>query len=439
MNRECKQATGSGLARLGWLLIMLAAMPCRADEIGARDPVLSAAAIADWSAIRHQSVSGREATTRALAEAALAAAKLDEASARRAVRRALGSHRATPPQRAYAWSLLAGVAFARNRYDRCVEYAERWLQALPAADPAEKEARQMMNIARMLATLPSQERMPSTPHTITMTRDESGLWRAPLTVDGKALNAVVDTGANLSVLSASAAAALGLAIRGAASVRGATEEAVPVRVAVAPELAMAGARFRNVAFLVMDDSALSFPNGYSIPAIVGFPVLRALDEITVQADGEFSWRQSSVSRDVTSRLFADGANLYVEAGVLGRRVSLHLDSGAASSALSDQFAVRHPALLNGKATQSSTTAGAGGAREGLAVRLESVPLAFGSTTACLSSLVVDLPGDAGPQAHNLGRVGMDVLQQFAAYTIDFRKMTLRLHPQVPRASRVRCG
>ena len=108
-------------------------------------------------------------------------------------------------------------------------------------------------------------------------RDPIGSLVTELTVNGVREKWLLDTGANLSVVSRSFAKRLGLEpLPGfGQTMSGLTGIENPLQVAIVPVLQMGGATLRNVVVLILDDTNLNIkpPNhSYQINGIIGYPV-----------------------------------------------------------------------------------------------------------------------------------------------------------------------
>lgn len=377
----------------------------------------------------------REPSLALLARARLAAARLDAAGARRLVDRFLASRPRDPRQRALAWAIVADAAFAAGDYAAAARDAREQQAALVAAAGGEDEragAAQTATMAAQLAAAPAQQVASYRPQAEPVHTDKVGLPRATAVIDGVAQEAVLDTGANLSVVSLSTARRLGLRMRqGDASVGSASRAAVAVRLGIADTLSFAGLTLHNVAFLVLDDQQLAMPvpGGYRIDAILGYPVLRELQRFRITAAGrlEPALSPASPAAAATGNLRMVGNDLYVRAQVGGQPVAMHLDSGAASSALSSWFASRHAGLLQGLRQHRQHVAGAGGATVSHTLTWPDVCVRLAGRGTVLASLDVEQAGSAG--SPNL--LGEDVLHAFDWWSVDFGRMRVELGPPRP--------
>lgn len=189
-----------------------------------------------------------------------------------------------PVHAEYALCTLADN-YARNfRYGRA---ANTYLQAafVAEANRAESTCDARHEAARwaLLDGAPPQTIRSSGPFALSGSNDSLGLLRVPVNVGTYTGSWILDTGANLSVVSRSVADRLGLAVSTrTADAAASSGHSVPVRVAVIPQIQLGTALIRNVAVLVAEDSDLTFPSmNYRIEGCLGLPVLMALGEVSV--------------------------------------------------------------------------------------------------------------------------------------------------------------
>lgn len=361
-----------------------------------------------------------------LANARLAAARLDAKEANRLVERYLVGSTRTPAQRALAWPIKADADFAAGDYRQAAAAAHAWDQALADAGASSDEradAQQMAVLADQLAAAPQQHLDGYTPKPENFARDKVGLPRSHAMIQGKLQEVVLDTGANLSVVSLSTARRLGLhMLEGSASVGSASRQAVASRIGVADRVDFAGLSLSHVAFLVLDDAQLNMPvpGGYQIDAILGFPVLRPLQRITFTTDGKLLPSRSDASGVSAGNLRMAGSDLYVDVSLDGHPVAMHLDTGAAASALSSRFAAAYPDIVKGLASRDEHIAGAGGARVRRSATWPKVRVRIGDQQTVLPTLTIALSDAGNVKEPNV--MGWDILQAFDHWTLDFQQM-----------------
>lgn len=362
---------------------------------------------------------------RAVIDATLAASKLDLRAVRAALRRVRSNH-VPAGMLAIALATEAGAAFAVGDYPLCARDGADWMALPEGTDPnhGRSDIEQMLAIAERLALLPRQGVARIKTGSVPAWRDKATLVRTIVAIDGKRQEAVVDTGANLSVITETSARKLGLEIMEGGSVRSSSRASVPVRLAVARHLDIAGTSLTNVVFLVLKDADLQLPlpGGYDIPAIIGFPVLRALGRVTFTPDAMIIGGTQPAGKGAD--LVASGSNLFVHVRMNGIEVPLHLDSGASSTALGPRFSAEHQAVVAALQRRATRFGGAGGVTEGTAFVLRDAEVEVGSAKARLPAIDVGAPQPNSTE--NYGTLGQDVLRLLGAYTVDFARMKLTL-------------
>jgi len=415
----------------GWALVLAA--PLAAQDL---DSLFEAAGRGDLAPIERAMAETNDPDVAALLRAGLAAARFDPAAPRDPALARLAEAGDAGKRRA-ALGIMTGAAFASGDYATAARVGEAYARALREAgrDEDAAGAERAWRLAALLAGQPAQ-RLEGTvvPGATALRRDEAGLPRITIGVNGATQEAVFDTGANLSVLSASAAERLGVAaVEGNLEVGNGVATTVPVRVGIADRVEIAGTVLHNVAFLIIDDAQLTFPGGYSIEAIVGLPVMRPLGRINVEAAGRLTVAPSA-GPGGESNLHASVNDLYVDALVDGDPVALHVDTGATQTRLSALFVAAHPERVAGLRRESQRTASAGGRRESQVAAWEQASLTLAGRQVALPVLPVALPGE-GPAPKAYGTIGSDVLGRFESYTIDFGAMRLELGEPLGEAGR----
>lgn len=411
------------------LLLLSFARVATAAEAVSREEVLSLlerAGKGETAALESRLAEIEDPAMNALARAQVAAARLDGSGAQQALEDFFSTGYREVEIRALAWEIAATAAFADGDYRRAAAAARERL-GLPTDDG--EGIAQLYGIAAALAGAPLQSVVDRGPGRVPTHRDVAGLLRTTVTVNGREQEAVIDTGANLSVLSASAARRLGIhLLEGENSVGSATRSAVATRLGLAERLEIAGITLANVAFLVIDDRQLELPlpGGYRIDAIVGFPVLRAMQRITFDAEGGLrAGEPAELRQRAEENLRVIGNSLYITAAVDGKPVSLQLDTGAAQSHLSADFARRHPQLVGGLEHSQQRYAGAGGTSSTPVALWPQVRVSIGERSAILPELPVRLPGGSG-DSPGQALLGMDLLNLFDSYTLDFQNRRFEL-------------
>lgn len=256
-----------------------------------------------------------------------------------------------------------------------------------------------------------------------------------LTVNGVTQSWILDTGANLSTVSASFAHKLGVQpSKGTAQTQGITGAENKLHVAIVPELKLGNATVRNVVLLVLPDKNLNVPTGEKthsqIDAILGYPVMQALERMTFTSDGHFLGGPDSPSSENGARLYMEELTPLLECDVEGRKVLFSFDSGANGSAFSDRYYREFPAQFNGLKKKEHKMGGAGGIMKTQAYFLPQAQLGVGATQVALHDVPV-LPVLGTDQDKFYGNLGRDLVDGYRSFTIDFANMRFLIGEKLP--------
>lgn len=400
------------------------------------DSLFEAAERGEVAPLERALANERDEGIRRLLTARIAAARGDTGAAADPRIGAIAT-RGDPAQRRAALSLLMPAAFANGDYAAAARHGRALVEALAtSADPELRAGiEQTAQLASILSGQPAQrlEGIVAT-GSIPASVDRVGLPRIAMAVNGQAQEAVFDTGAALSVLSAETARRLGVRVLEAESrVGNGVQGTVAVRVGIADRLEIAGTTLRDVPFLIIDDAQLTFPvpGGYDIKAIIGLPVMRALGRVRMAPD-RFSVLPVEAAPAGAPNLSSSGNDLYLDMLIDGQMVPLLLDTGANQTSLSARWATANATRIAGLQTGQFSAASAGGTASRRVATWPDAPLSVAGRSLRLPRLSIALPGE-GPPRRDYGTVGEDVLRAFQHYTIDFRTMRLELgEPVAPR-------
>jgi hypothetical protein len=395
--------------------------------------LLLAADLGDVAALQTALATSSDRKFVELARLVLASSKLQAKDTHAALAAYLATGDLNERHRALAWSMVAGQAFADNDYKGAAKASRHWLALLSKNDPTHQasDASQLLSIATLLIGAPRQKLLEQHPTTIPLKRDAAGLLRAQTLINGIAQEAVLDTGADLPVVSLSTARRLHLGmLAGSGTVGSSTRKAVDVRIAVADRLELAGSTLLHVPFLVLDDEQLELPlpGGYRIEAIIGFPVFRAMGRVTFAENGTFAAGFPDTHAQPLDDLRVFGSSLFVSMTLGNIPIALQLDTGAPQSSLSVAFSHAHLPLVQGLQHTVQRSAGAGGSTEHTVGIWRSVPISIGGGTTLLPELDVEIEGAPDVPTHSLGRLGQDILRAFSSFTLDLRTMSLTVGP-----------
>jgi hypothetical protein len=273
------------------------------------------------------------------------------------------------------------------------------------------------------------QRVDSRRATFTCEVSDSGV-RIPLSVNGQPVSWLLDTGANISLLSEAEARMVGLVVHDSTGqaddlAGGATK----VRTAQVGRIVIGQTEMRNAPVLVLPESQP--PWNELTPGkqgIIALPVALALQSIHWTKSGTCQTGPAA-SREATNRsnLAFDQFNLLARVDFEGRPLDFIFDTGnQRETQLWERFARDFPLLLKERGSQGTKRiTQIGGSNERDVTVVPDVRLRVGGfETALRSANVFSKP--VGNDSYH-GNLGMDLLSQAAEVTIDFKSMSLALH------------
>ena len=278
----------------------------------------------------------------------------------------------------------------------------------------------------LLRQSPAQSTTISGPFTLDENRTAAGLLEVVVRAPKFSDRWILDTGANLSAVTRTVAAQLGLALSvGTATAQGSGGIFVRIHTAVIPEIQIGRATIRNLPVLVFEDNDLSFPQmSYQIHGSIGFPVLQSLGRITFHADGRFAVNEpSSYQHSGPANLYLDGFTVLIETEIEGKQHLLTLDTGATGTFLSRQYYEDHKHEFGIEQPRELELIGAGGSTIIPVYVLHDVTLKIGGGSLELPDVYV-LTEPTGVPAEFSGNLGQSGVGLLSSYTLDFSNMTL---------------
>jgi predicted aspartyl protease len=268
--------------------------------------------------------------------------------------------------------------------------------------------------------------------------DSMGLFQVPLTAGGYSGSWIIDSGANLSIISQSVAERIGIEVSsGTDTADGSSGGPISVHVGIIPELRLGSAIFQNVPVLVAADSDLTFPPiDYQIEGSLGLPELAALGRFTVYQDGRIRFGGGSETSGGTRgpyNFFLERFTPLITADFgLGDQL-FTIDTGAVGTILSADF-YHESGPLNSAELVELELVGAGGTLVAPAYRMRDVRAKLGGSCAKLETVQV-LTQATGLADEFYGNIGQSALSSFASFTLDFNAM----HFSASGGSAVNCS
>lgn len=299
-----------------------------------------------------------------------------------------------------------------------------------------KDVKDDLPLAKILSHVPAQTIAWDGPVVLRTKRNPLDSQNAALTVNGVQGPWLLDTGANLSVVSQSFAQRLHLdLLPGAAQTQaGLTGIENPVRAALLPTLQIAGATLHNVVVMVLPDSNLNINLGkstYQIDGILGYPVFQALGKITFFHDGKFEARGTEFNWP-GARMFMRRLSPIVECRVEGKTLSFAFDTGASDTTLFIRYFREFRSESRHWKKQHERTGGAGGVVTREVYVQPELRLGIGDKTAVLKDVSIYTESTGAGNDERYGNLGEDVPNGFESFTLDFGKMTFTLGKPLPK-------
>jgi|GEM_PF-1453813 len=253
-----------------------------------------------------------------------------------------------------------------------------------------------------------------------------GSKSAEVTVNGVTLPWIMDTGAEMSVVTETTAAKLGVRVLpGSSDVGTSTTNRVTGKMGLIDKAVIGGATVENLPVLILPDAMLQFSKDFTVPAIFGLPAFAALGRVAWLDGGAklALGRDAPLPKGKTVRAYwhEDGLGIPI-ATPLGT-AGAQFDSGANSTDLRKSGLVLLTKDQIASATERDSTVGGAGGFVTTKVRvlprldytIDGVPL------IALKPSIEDRDGSAG-------RIGSDMIVQLKMLTIDFATMTLQAVP-----------
>jgi hypothetical protein len=258
--------------------------------------------------------------------------------------------------------------------------------------------------------------------------------RIAVRLGGHDHEAILDTGANLSTISASAAKQAGIhLLPQALSVGSASQRALPMRLGIAPWVQLGTARLTNVVFIVLPDAALRFPHGYRINVIIGLPVLMALGQRLEIVNSGMPELLYDVPRatpadasTAPAQMLLCGPTLLLLVRLPGIRTPLPmtLDTGSDSTAFSHHALAAAPTAFAHARRHITHFGGAGGETAASGRLVPAATFIIGRHRFELKNVPLGSPAHASGYWKSDGNIGQNVLSQAARWTMNFKTMTL---------------
>jgi hypothetical protein len=334
---------------------------------------------------------------------------------------------ASSPERVFdARTMLINLYMRNGRYRLALSETEKQL----AIKPDHSGLKNAHALLRGLSQGPEMEISQRSASKINYTLKLGNLF-VPVKVNGKEGNYLLDTGANFSLISEGEAKRMGLTLLPSQGhkIEGSAGAEVDFRIAIADRLSVGEYSFRNVPFLVVGDDQQPFVELLmGERGLLGLPLILAFRTIRWSQPGSFELGFApGVRHSQISRLCFDGLQPVIEGEFQQKMINVFLDTGATRTRILPLFAKDFSSFLKefGKKGSEKVT-GVGGSIEVDSFNLPLVTLRIGGFDATLRYTPVLLKETTSDSRWWHVWVGMDLLNQARAVTIDFTSMMLLL-------------
>ena len=316
------------------------------------------------------------------------------------------------------WMMKMNNFLRLHAYSDALHAADRWLQIPDLPVEKEEDVRNTRIIVDALKNIPPQR---------IKKYGDSDLKLKGTHIDVAIHNHqrdyAFDTGANYSILMFSEAKGLGLKIiKAGFDVETVTGKTVKGDIAVADSLKIGNMKFSNVVFLVFPDEALTFPGGFQLRGVIGFPVLEAMGELQFR-NGKIFVPQDTPDRGIQN-LALENLTPLIEFSYRGEQLIGRFDSGADKSVFYEPFFRRYFSnTVEPSEIDTIKSGGVGGIVAHPVYKLRNITIEIADTLLTIDSIYVHTTVLGKPSDNYLyANIGLDILNRFDQYILNFKEM-----------------
>ena len=293
----------------------------------------------------------------------------------------------------------------------------------------QSDLEQPLKLLPLVTDHPAMTVEPGAPFSLPYQLDPLGLTDIPVFVDGISHAWMLDPTEPFNLVSRSTAREVGLTLSNTtATIHSLTGKAMVVHATVIPRLTLGNVTYRNMTAFVFDDADFAFPGSdYQVRGVLGYPAVSALGSLTVNSDATIDVQPGKGGEKLT-----DGAPFYLDGervlAALGKPDGsddrlYEIDAAGQQSYFSSRFFSEHSAAFAQSKMQLLQLTGMENAPPVPACLAQTVRLPIGSKTVAVHDIqVLTQPLGSAASDDTYGTLGVDVLQQFASYTFDYRTM-----------------
>jgi predicted aspartyl protease len=282
-------------------------------------------------------------------------------------------------------------------------------------------------LAATFRELPDQAIEMTSPATIPYRILERKLF-LEITVDRQPVEFFLDSDANLSFVSETAAKRIGLAVRhSSATTEGALGAKAKLSIASA-NVVIGNTRLNGVAFLVLPDSASLFATlAPKQQGALGLPVLIALERVSWDSNGKFRIGIGYDPARPASPLAFDGSDPVIRFTCNQVALTGVFDTGAETTTLWPPFAARFSRFVSSAGTVGSKEMrGFGGNGRVPEILLPNLEFGLGGINVRATPAHILTAKTTDNSDWLAGRIGLDLLREAQCVTVDLRANMLQL-------------
>ena len=255
-------------------------------------------------------------------------------------------------------------------------------------------------------------------------KDKLGLFEIPVKSKDSIYDCIFDTRANISSISQTYAAKLGLKLLDVSFEEGSGITGIRFKtgLGIADSIYIGNILIRNVVFQVMPDSILYLaPVDFSLNVIIGLPVIEALKEIHIHKDGRMliPFMQS---KRALHNLALDRLDPVISLETGNDTLTFHLDLGATSTDLYYAYFSKYKTQILKKAfIKTIQIGGAGGVQKKKVYILPELNFRLDNKNVTIDSIAVHSEKIYASEKY-YGNLGQDFTGQFNEIILNFTDM-----------------
>jgi hypothetical protein len=331
--------------------------------------------------------------------------------------------------RARLWETLCELYAVRSwnalRSEACAE-ADR---LDPEASADTRDGGDAAGMAAVLRDSPPIRAVGST--TIPLVDSGLGVLSGEVTVNGQSALVIMDTGAEIAVLSQSLADRMGIRYLGDPVRVGTSTTPVSGRVAMIDLMRIGDAYVENVPVFVLPDAQLTIANFPTIPGILSLPVFAAFGRMAWLDGGQrlAFGDEAPLAEGRTERIYWHDSGLGIPIRTRRGVMGAHFDSGANRTSLhTNAERLLSEEELASAATGTLRVGGAGGVVEREVREFPVLTLSIAGLDARLSRVTL-----AEQSGYDVARIGNDLILQSRRLVLDFERMLIAAEPPTAEA------